>query len=120
MQMYVGNLTGGYIHKYQPAKFAALEARWKTQLPASEVLHAIPARSVERNLLVIEVPRLESCIESGNWNSRELGLEVRARRPSAGDDSVLRVPHHGGDGVQGSRGPMILRQHQEGTKHPVP
>jgi cytochrome d ubiquinol oxidase subunit I len=35
IQMFVGNLTGGYIHKYQPAKFAAIEARWKTQQPTA-------------------------------------------------------------------------------------
>jgi len=78
MQMFVGNLTGGYIHKYQPAKFAAIEARWKTQQPASEVLLAIPDPSAERNLFAIEVPKLGSYIESGNWDSRELGLEAFA------------------------------------------
>jgi cytochrome d ubiquinol oxidase subunit I len=83
MQMFVGNLTGGYIHKYQPAKFAAIEARWKTQQPASEVLLAIPDPSAERNLFAIEVPRLGSYIESGNWDSREIGLDSvpRENRP---------------------------------------
>jgi len=75
IQMFVGNLTGGYIHKYQPAKFAAIEARWKTQQPASEVLIAIPDPSTERNLFAIEVPKLGSYIESGNWQSREIGLD---------------------------------------------
>jgi cytochrome d ubiquinol oxidase subunit I len=75
MQMFLGKLTGGYIHRYQPAKFAAIEARWKTQQPASEVLLAIPDSFAERNLFAIEVPKLGSYIESGNWTSRELGLE---------------------------------------------
>lgn len=75
IQMFVGNLTGGYIHKYQPAKFAAIEARWKTQQPASEVLIAIPDPSAERNRFAIEVPGLGSYIESGNWESREIGLD---------------------------------------------
>ena len=74
-QMFVGNLTGGYIHKYQPAKFAAIEARWKTQQPASEVLLAIPDPAAERNRFAIVVPRLGSYIESGNWNAREIGLD---------------------------------------------
>lgn len=78
IQMGVGNLTGGYIHKYQPAKFAAIEARWKTQQPAPEVLLAIPDPSAERNLFAIEVPKLGSYIESGTWNSREVGLEAFA------------------------------------------
>src|SRR6266436_1328996 len=28
VQLYFGHLNGDYIHKYQPAKFAAIEARW--------------------------------------------------------------------------------------------
>jgi cytochrome d ubiquinol oxidase subunit I len=79
LQMCVGNLTGGYIHKYQPAKFAAIEARWRTQQPASEVLLAIPDPSAERNLFAIEIPKLGSYIESGKWDSREIGLENFAR-----------------------------------------
>ena len=79
VQMRIGNLTGGYIRKYQPAKFAAIEARWKTQQPASEVLLAIPDPSAERNLFAIEVPKLGSYIESGKWDSREAGLETFAR-----------------------------------------
>ena len=78
MQMLVGSMTGRYINKYQPAKFAAIEARWKTQQPASEVLFAIPDPSNERNLFAIEIPRLGSYIQSGTWNSRELGLEAFA------------------------------------------
>ncbi|HKF04153.1 MAG TPA: cytochrome ubiquinol oxidase subunit I [Candidatus Sulfotelmatobacter sp.] len=78
MQMLLGNLTGGYIHKYQPAKFAAIEARWKTQQPASEALFAIPDPAHERNRFAIEVPKLGSYIESGTWGSRELGLEAFA------------------------------------------
>jgi cytochrome d ubiquinol oxidase subunit I len=75
LQMFVGNLTGGYIHKYQPAKFAAIEARWKTQEPASEVLIAIPDPVAERNRFAIVVPKLGSYIESGNWTAREIGLD---------------------------------------------
>jgi cytochrome bd ubiquinol oxidase subunit I len=37
-QLLVGHFTGDYVHQYQPAKFAAIEARWKTEQPASEVL----------------------------------------------------------------------------------
>ena len=42
IQLFFGHLTGLYVLKHQPAKFAAIEARWKTQQPASEVLIAIP------------------------------------------------------------------------------
>jgi len=79
VQIFFGHLTGEYVLHYQPAKFAAIEARWKTEQPASEVLFAIPDSSGERNLLAIRVPRLGSFIASGNWTAREVGLETFPR-----------------------------------------
>jgi cytochrome d ubiquinol oxidase subunit I len=76
IQLFFGHLTGLYVLKHQPAKFAAIEARWKTQQPASEVLIAIPDEAHERNLLAIEIPKLGSFIASGNWTAREIGLET--------------------------------------------
>jgi cytochrome bd ubiquinol oxidase subunit I len=76
IQLFFGHLTGLYVLKHQPAKFAAIEARWKTQQPASEVLIAIPDEARERNLLAIEIPKLGSFIASGNWTAREIGLET--------------------------------------------
>jgi cytochrome d ubiquinol oxidase subunit I len=75
LQMFFGHLTGGYVHRYQPAKFAAIEARWKAEQPATEVLIAIPDPLSERNLYALEVPKLGSFIASGTWDSREVGLE---------------------------------------------
>jgi cytochrome bd ubiquinol oxidase subunit I len=69
-------LTGLYVLKHQPANFAAIEARWKTQQPASEVLIAIPDEARERNLFAIEIPKLGSFIASGNWTAREIGLDA--------------------------------------------
>jgi cytochrome d ubiquinol oxidase subunit I len=76
LQLFFGHLTGLYVLQHQPAKFAAIEARWKTQQPASEVLIAIPDETRERNLFAIEIPRLGSFIASGNWTAREIGLET--------------------------------------------
>lgn len=76
VQMFFGHLTGEYVLHYQPAKFAAIEARWHTQQPASEVLIAIPDEAAQRNLLAIEVPRLGSFIASGIWDARETGLDT--------------------------------------------
>jgi cytochrome bd-type quinol oxidase subunit 1 len=42
IQMVFGHLNGEYVLHHQPAKFAAIEARWKTQQPASETFIAIP------------------------------------------------------------------------------
>ena len=75
LQLFVGHLTGDYVHQHQPAKFAAIEARWETEQPASETLIAWPDEANERNLFAISVPRLGSFIASGTWDSREVGLK---------------------------------------------
>lgn len=75
IQLFFGHLTGEYVLKYQPAKFAAIEARWKSEQPASETLIAIPDSKAEKNLFAISVPKLGSMIASGNWTAREVGLE---------------------------------------------
>ena len=41
-QLFFGHLVGEIVHDYQPAKFAAIEGRWRDEQPASEVLIAIP------------------------------------------------------------------------------
>jgi cytochrome bd ubiquinol oxidase subunit I len=76
LQLFFGHLTGEYVLREQPAKFAAIEARWTTQQPASEVLIAIPDESAGRNLFSIEIPHLGSLIGSGSWDAREIGLET--------------------------------------------
>jgi cytochrome d ubiquinol oxidase subunit I len=75
VQLFFGHLTGEYVLKHQPAKFAAIEARWENQQPADEVLIAIPDEANERNLYAITVPKLGSFIASGNFTSAEVGLE---------------------------------------------
>ncbi len=79
LQLFVGHLTGDYVHKHQPAKFAAIEARWVTEQPAREVLIAWPDEAAERNRFEISVPRLGSFIASGTWDSREVGLTSFAK-----------------------------------------
>ena len=37
VQLFFGHLTGKYVYEHQPAKFAAIEARWQPQQPGSEV-----------------------------------------------------------------------------------
>jgi cytochrome d ubiquinol oxidase subunit I len=75
VQMVFGHFAGDNVHRWQPAKFAAIEARWQTEQPASEVLIGIPDPAAERNLFAISVPRLGSFIASGTWDSKEVGLE---------------------------------------------
>lgn len=75
IQMYYGHLNGKYVLEHQPAKFAAIEGRWHTEQPASEVLIAWPDEKNERNLFSLEIPKLGSYIASGNWTSKEIGLD---------------------------------------------
>ena len=47
VQLFFGHLNGEYVHDRQPAKFAAIEARWYDEQPAGEVLLAIPDSASE-------------------------------------------------------------------------
>jgi cytochrome bd ubiquinol oxidase subunit I len=74
IQIFVGHLNGDYVHDYQPAKFAAIEARWHDEQPAREVLIAIPDQRSETNHYEITIPVLGSLIASMSFDSKELGL----------------------------------------------
>src|ERR1700736_1191763 len=73
-QLFLGHLTGDYVHNDQPAKFAAIEARWQDEQPASEVLIAIPDPATETNRYAISIPVLGSLIASMSFTSKEVGL----------------------------------------------
>jgi cytochrome d ubiquinol oxidase subunit I len=74
IQIFFGHLNGDYIHDHQPAKFAAIEARWHDEQPASEVLIAIPDAQTQTNYFEIKVPVLGSLIASMSFDSKEVGL----------------------------------------------
>jgi cytochrome d ubiquinol oxidase subunit I len=74
IQLFFGHLVGDYVHQHQPAKFAAIEARWHDEQPAGEVLIAIPDPSAETNLYEIKIPVLGSLIGSMSFTSKEVGL----------------------------------------------
>jgi cytochrome bd ubiquinol oxidase subunit I len=74
VQLFFGHLVGDYVHNYQPAKFAAIEARWHNERPAGEVLIAIPDPTAEANRYEIKVPILGSIIGSMSLSSMEVGL----------------------------------------------
>jgi cytochrome d ubiquinol oxidase subunit I len=76
LQMYYGHLSGLYVEEHQPAKFAAIEARWTTQEPAPLVMVAWPSEAQQRNLFSWEIPGLGSYLASGTWTSREIGLDA--------------------------------------------
>ncbi|ACK51124.1 cytochrome bd ubiquinol oxidase subunit I [Methylocella silvestris BL2] len=74
-QMLVGHLVGDYTHDKQPAKFAAIEARWNDEQPASEVLIAWPNEKTESNDYAISIPYLGSLIGSMSLTAKEVGLK---------------------------------------------
>ena len=74
IQLFFGHLNGDYVHNYQPAKFAAIEARWEDEEPASEVLLAWPDETSEVNRYEIKIPVLGSLVASMSFSSKEIGL----------------------------------------------
>ena len=83
LQMFFGHLNGDYVHDRQPAKFAAIEARWYDEQPAAEVLIAIPDAQREANNFEWKIPYLGSLIATMTPNSKEVGLTdfPKADRP---------------------------------------
>src|SRR6516165_6656317 len=80
IQLFFGHLNGDYVHDYQPAKFAAIEARWHDEQPAAEVLLAWPDEASEANLYEIKIPVLGSLVASMSLTSKEFGLRPTFRR----------------------------------------
>lgn len=83
VQLFFGHLNGDYVHEKQPAKFAAIEARWHDEQPAAEVLIAIPDADSETNRYELKVPYLGSLIATMTLDSKEVGLDnfPKADRP---------------------------------------
>jgi cytochrome d ubiquinol oxidase subunit I len=86
VQLYFGHLNGKYVYAHQPTKFAAIEARWESQQPGTEVWFAIPDEARRRNLFAIESPKVGSFLATGTWDSRVPGL---ADYPEADWPSVI-------------------------------
>ena len=74
VQLVFGHFVGDYVHDHQPAKFAAIEARWHDEQPASEVIIAIPDEATESNRYELKIPVLGSIIASMSTTSKEVGL----------------------------------------------
>ncbi|QQO16821.1 cytochrome ubiquinol oxidase subunit I [Bradyrhizobium diazoefficiens] len=76
VQIIFGHLNGEYVVRYQPAKMAAIEARWHNEQPASEVLLAWPDVANRRNLFAITLPPpWGSLIDSDSLDAAEVGLD---------------------------------------------
>ena len=80
VQIFLGHLTGDYVHDCQPAKFAGIEGRWHNEQPAAEVLIGLPDPEAETNHYAMSIPLLGSLIGSMSLTSKEVGLtDFRAR-----------------------------------------
>lgn len=73
-QVYLGDISGKHMYKYQPAKFAAIEARWQHEQPGTEVWFAIPDEKNKRNLFAVTTPYAGSWIATGSWTAPVSGL----------------------------------------------
>ena len=76
LQLVFGHLNGEYVVHHQPSKMAAIEARWHSEQPASEVLLAWPDVANRRNLFALTLPTpLGSLIDSDSLSAPEVGLD---------------------------------------------
>jgi cytochrome bd ubiquinol oxidase subunit I len=76
LQLVFGHLNGEYIVRHQPAKMAAIEARWHDEKPASLVLIGWPDAAQGRDLFAITLPApLGSLVDSDSLSAGEVGLD---------------------------------------------
>src|SRR6201989_2173024 len=68
LQIFLGDHHGLNTLKHQPAKLAAIEARWETGRGVPITLFAIPDEKAETNHFSIDVPRLGSLILTHEWD----------------------------------------------------
>ncbi|MGX5803418.1 cytochrome ubiquinol oxidase subunit I [Bradyrhizobium sp. Arg314] len=75
LQMFIGDQHGLNTREHQPAKLAAIEARWETGSGVPLTLFAIPNAQSERNDFAIEIPYLGSLILTHSIDGEVKGLK---------------------------------------------
>jgi cytochrome d ubiquinol oxidase subunit I len=75
LQIFLGDQHGLNTAAYQPAKLAAIEARWETRPSFPLTLFAIPDTANETNRYAIEVPYLGSLILTHSLDGEIKGLK---------------------------------------------
>ena len=94
LQMVLGDLHGQNTREYQPAKLAAIEARWETGTRVPLTLFAIPSEKGETNYFSVDVPLLGSLILTHDIDGEVKGLKdfpVDQRPPVAVPFFAFRV-----------------------------
>jgi cytochrome d ubiquinol oxidase subunit I len=83
LQVLLGDMHGLNTLEYQPAKLAAIEARWDTASRAPLTLFAVPDEERETNHFALDVPVLGSVILAHDPNGTIRGLKEwpRDQRP---------------------------------------
>jgi cytochrome d ubiquinol oxidase subunit I len=74
VQIVVGDINGKHMYVHQPAKFAAVEARWHPEQPGRQLWFAIPDVRNKRNLFSVTTPYLGSWLATGSWTGPVSGL----------------------------------------------
>jgi cytochrome d ubiquinol oxidase subunit I len=75
LQIFLGDAHGLNTRDHQPAKLAAIEARWETARSVPLTLFAIPDETSETNRFAIDVPYLGSLILTHSMNGEIKGLK---------------------------------------------
>lgn len=94
LQIFAGDQHGLNTLEHQPAKLAAIEARWDTDRGVPLTLFALPDPANETNRFAIDVPRLGSLILTHSLDGEVKGLKdfkVEDRPPVAIPFFAFRV-----------------------------
>jgi cytochrome d ubiquinol oxidase subunit I len=75
LQIFIGDQHGLNTLEHQPAKLAAIEARWDTARGVPLTLFAIPDQKAETNHFAIDVPYLGSLILTHSFDGEVKGLK---------------------------------------------
>ncbi|BDA00341.1 cytochrome ubiquinol oxidase subunit I [Vibrio cholerae] len=78
VQILVGDLHGLNTLEHQPAKIAAMEGVWQTELGAPLLLFALPNEETRSNDFALGIPNLASLILTHDMNGEIVGLNAFA------------------------------------------
>ena len=105
LQLLIGDQHGLNTLKHQPIKIAAMEAHWDSDKPVDFHIFAWPDEKAETNRLGAVDPERRLADPHAPAQRPDHRAQGRgAAEPPAGEDRVLRLPHHAGDRLLHDRG----------------
>lgn len=75
LQIYMGDVNGVQVFKYQPMKTAAMEGIWESGKGQPLLLFAIPDQKAQKNKFELKVPKMASFINTHDWDGYMAGLK---------------------------------------------